>query len=316
MADKKISQLLGATTPLAGTEVLAIVQSGETKKVAVTDLTGGLSTIPVSKGGTGLTTVEAGYVPYGNNTTTLSKSANLFFSGSNLGVGTVTPQNKIQVTADDTSNSIGASTAAINICNFSTTSFGRSSNLIFSLGGGTTADTLSAITSIYQTYNTSIGGALAFSTNNGSSSFAERMRITAAGNVGVGTSNPATLFAVSDAGAAGVEITPSGTIQSFNRSTSAYGALTFDAAALLFRPAGTEVMRVAATNNVGIGTASPNASAMLDVQSTTKGVRMPNMTTTQKNAIASPAAGLMVFDTTLAKLCVYSGSAWQTITSI
>jgi hypothetical protein len=67
--------------------------------------------------------------------------------------------------------------------------------------------------------------------------------------------------------------------------------------------------------SLGIGTASPNASAILDVQSTTKGVRMPNMTTTQKNAIASPAAGLMVFDTNLAKLCVYTGAAWQTITS-
>jgi len=67
--------------------------------------------------------------------------------------------------------------------------------------------------------------------------------------------------------------------------------------------------------NVGIGTLV-NASAILDVQSTTKGVRMPNMTTAQKNAIASPAAGLMVFDTTLAKLCVYTGAAWQTITSI
>jgi hypothetical protein len=67
--------------------------------------------------------------------------------------------------------------------------------------------------------------------------------------------------------------------------------------------------------NLGIG-AIANASALLDVQSTTKGVRMPNMTTTQKNAISSPAAGLMVFDTTLAKLCVYSGAAWQTITSV
>lgn len=67
---------------------------------------------------------------------------------------------------------------------------------------------------------------------------------------------------------------------------------------------------------VGVGTTSPDASAILDAQSTTKGVRMPNMTTTQKNAISSPAAGLMVFDTTLAKLCVYSGSAWQTITSV
>jgi len=67
--------------------------------------------------------------------------------------------------------------------------------------------------------------------------------------------------------------------------------------------------------SVGIG-ATANASALLDVQSTTKGVRMPNMTTTQKNAIASPGAGLMVFDTTLAKLCVYTGAAWQTITSV
>jgi hypothetical protein len=78
----------------------------------------------------------------------------------------------------------------------------------------------------------------------------------------------------------------------------------------------TERMRIDSAGSLGIGTASPNASAILDVQSTTKGVRMPNMTTTQKNAISSPAAGLMVFDTTLSKLCVYSGAAWQTITSV
>jgi hypothetical protein len=78
----------------------------------------------------------------------------------------------------------------------------------------------------------------------------------------------------------------------------------------------TQSMTLDTSGNLGIGTTSPSASAILDAQSTTKGVRMPNMTTTQKNAIASPAAGLMVFDTTLAKLCVYSGSAWQTITSI
>jgi hypothetical protein len=77
-----------------------------------------------------------------------------------------------------------------------------------------------------------------------------------------------------------------------------------------------ERMRIDTNGNIGIGTASPNASAILDVQSTGKGVRMPNMTTTQKNAIASPAAGLMVFDTDLAKLCVYTGAAWQTITSV
>ena len=39
-----------------------------------------------------------------------------------------------------------------------------------------------------------------------------------------------------------------------------------------------------------------------------------NYTTTQKNALF-PLAGTLVFDTTLGKLCVYTGSAWQTVTS-
>ena len=41
MADAKISALSASTTPLAGTEVLPIVQSGVTKKVAISDLTAG-----------------------------------------------------------------------------------------------------------------------------------------------------------------------------------------------------------------------------------------------------------------------------------
>ncbi len=101
-----------------------------------------------------------------------------------------------------------------------------------------------------------------------------------------------------------------------NGSGNTAGDLCFSSRAATSDSALTERMRIDSSGNVGIGTTSPNASAILDVQSTTKGVRMPNMTTTQKNAIASPAAGLMVFDTNLAKLCVYSGAAWQTITSV
>ena len=44
MADKKISQLTAASTPLAGTEVLPIVQSGTTKQVSVANLTVGRAT--------------------------------------------------------------------------------------------------------------------------------------------------------------------------------------------------------------------------------------------------------------------------------
>lgn len=61
--------------------------------------------------------------------------------------------------------------------------------------------------------------------------------------------------------------------------------------------------------------ASPAASAMLEARSTTKGFLPPTMTTVQKNAIATPAAGLVIYDTTLNKLCVYT-TAWQTITSV
>ena len=68
--------------------------------------------------------------------------------------------------------------------------------------------------------------------------------------------------------------------------------------------------------NIGVGTTAPAASSKLDITSTTQGVLFPRMTTTQKNAIASPATGLVVFDTTLNKLCVRGASAWETITSI
>jgi hypothetical protein len=42
----------------------------------------------------------------------------------------------------------------------------------------------------------------------------------------------------------------------------------------------------------------------------------PQMTTVQKNAIPSPQGGWVVYDTTLNKLCVYNGTAWETITSL
>ncbi len=45
------------------------------------------------------------------------------------------------------------------------------------------------------------------------------------------------------------------------------------------------------------------------------GVKMPSFTTTQKNALTA-SAGLVVFDSTLGKLCVYTGAAWETITSV
>lgn len=63
-------------------------------------------------------------------------------------------------------------------------------------------------------------------------------------------------------------------------------------------------------SQVWIGTATGDAAAKLQVDSTTQGFLPPRMTTTQRNAISSPPEGLVVWDTTLHKLYVYNGTIW------
>ncbi|HZV69683.1 MAG TPA: hypothetical protein VFG10_09070 [Saprospiraceae bacterium] len=60
--------------------------------------------------------------------------------------------------------------------------------------------------------------------------------------------------------------------------------------------------------------AAPNASAMLDIQSTSKGVLIPRMTTAQRTGIAAPATGLLVFDNTTASFWYRTASAWVELT--
>jgi hypothetical protein len=129
MADKKISALTGATTPLAGTEVLPIVQSGATVKVAVSNLTAGramaalsLTTATVqatdsgglalkNSGGTTQLSLGSG----GGDNITLSVATNITPANaavaiSPTGTGTVTINPAGASTINNTS--IGATTAA------------------------------------------------------------------------------------------------------------------------------------------------------------------------------------------------------------
>ncbi len=71
MADVKISGLPASTTPLAGTEVLPIVQGGTTKQVSVTNLTSG-KTVPA----TGYTLEAAGILTEATTSRTLSATDN------------------------------------------------------------------------------------------------------------------------------------------------------------------------------------------------------------------------------------------------
>ena len=61
---------------------------------------------------------------------------------------------------------------------------------------------------------------------------------------------------------------------------------------------------------------SPDPSAILDVKSTNKGVLIPRMTTAQRTAIAAPATGLLVYDTSTGGFWVYTGSVWRALSAI
>jgi len=81
----------------------------------------------------------------------------------------------------------------------------------------------------------------------------------------------------------------------------------------LATPIGDYAVGVNENGNVGVGTTSPAASAKLDVSSTTQGFLPPRMTESQRNAISSPAAGLIIFNSTSGCLNYYSGSAWMAL---
>jgi hypothetical protein len=66
---------------------------------------------------------------------------------------------------------------------------------------------------------------------------------------------------------------------------------------------------------VGINNTTPDASAELDVKSTTRGFLAPRMTTIQMNAISSPATGLAVFNSDSSTYCVYTGTGWVRLVS-
>ncbi len=66
---------------------------------------------------------------------------------------------------------------------------------------------------------------------------------------------------------------------------------------------------------VGIGTATPHASALLDLTSTTKAFLPPRMTTAQRNAISPATAGLVIYNTTINQLETYTGASWNALYS-
>ena len=78
-------------------------------------------------------------------------------------------------------------------------------------------------------------------------------------------------------------------------------------------------LSILAQQNVSISDvpATPNPTSVLDVSSTTKGMLMPRMTTVQRNAIITPANGLLVYDIDVNCVMYYSTTlaSWNSLCS-
>jgi hypothetical protein len=189
MADKKISALTAATTPLAGTEVLPIVQGGATVKVSVDNLTTGkpvsmsnLTYTGTLTGGTGVVNIGSGQV---------YKDAS-----GNVGIG-VTPS---AWTTSVKAIQFGSNGSLVNRTGGSGTYL--SSNAYFSGDPSNTAANgiyiNSTLASSYlQTGGTHVWFTAPSGTAGNAISFTQAMTLDASGNVGIGTSSPGAKLEVS-----------------------------------------------------------------------------------------------------------------------
>lgn len=70
---------------------------------------------------------------------------------------------------------------------------------------------------------------------------------------------------------------------------------------------------ISRSQKVGIGTPTPDNSAMLDITSSNRGLLIPRMNTVNRTNIPAAAAGLMVYDTDLKSFMFYNGTSWESM---
>lgn len=75
----------------------------------------------------------------------------------------------------------------------------------------------------------------------------------------------------------------------------------------------TPIFNMLSTGQMSIGAETPASTSALDITSTTRGLLIPRLTSTQRNAISTPASQLIVANTTDKTVDMYNGTSWNTI---
>jgi hypothetical protein len=177
----------------AGTITAALTGNASTATTAA-----GLSaTLAVGSGGTGLTTLTAGYVPFGAGTSAFGSSANLFWDSVNsrLGIGTTSPADRLHVKVDGNANNgvrfENADTGSSALVNVKLVSGGADGGIACTSSTYTAGAVIAAdCTYVYASSTSSNGlrlnaeasAPIVFGTNN-----TEKARLSSTGGFGVGT---------------------------------------------------------------------------------------------------------------------------------
>jgi hypothetical protein len=278
------------------------------------NLSATLQAVTDGDGNTSPLNLATGSIQFGSTT-------GLFWDNANnrLGVGTNAPSRTLTITGD------GARIRDLNIGVSSQTTIGNTSNIIMNIGsvgfGFTSGSALTAAAMVHVVGD----GTNPIALFAGSGTVGNLVCFGGTTNAfpAIKRSGAGINFRVADdSGFCNIEAaqikTGAGVFSSNTLFVSSGGGLFLGYGGgggnlHLLPNGGTTSIAIVTSTGVNIGSGAINASARLQVDSTTQGFLPPRMTTAERDLISSPAAGLMIYNTSTNVLNFYNGSAWGAV---